>query len=163
MRRRSSSAPSGAATRSWRGRCGTWRTLERQDGIKRVWRVPWEQVAIDLPAYGERVRARIAQLGANHPFIKTEYCLEELDGEGGLFPAHRLAQLRGDHPRRHHAESGKRYALLIDVAGEEETGTGPLAFDDASRRDSTAVTVVEVERRATSLELREGNRSLGAW
>jgi hypothetical protein len=118
--------------------------LERQDGVKRVWRVPWEQVAVALPPYGERVRARIAQLGANHPFIKTEYCLEELDGEGGLFPAHRLAQLRGDHPRRHHAEPGKRYALLIDVAGEEETGTGPLAFDDASRRDSTAVTVVEV-------------------
>lgn len=119
--------------------------LEREDGIKRVWRVPWERVAIDLPPYGDRVRARIAQLGANHPFIKTEYCLEELDGEGGLFPAHRLAQMRGDHPRRHHAEPGKRYALLIDVAGEEEAGTGPAAFDDASRRDSTAVTVVEVE------------------
>jgi hypothetical protein len=119
--------------------------LERQDGIKRIWRVPWERVAIDLPAYGERVRARIAQLGANHPFVKTEYCLEELDGEGGLFPAHRLAQMRGDHPRRHHGEPGKRYALLIDVAGEEEAGAGPPAFDDASRRDSTAMTVVEVE------------------
>jgi len=119
--------------------------LERQDGVKRVWRVPWDRVAIDLPPYGDRVRARIAQLGANHPFIKTEYCLEELDGEGGLFPAHRLAQMRGDHPRRHQAEPGKRYALLIDVAGEEESGTGPLAFDDFTRRDSTAVTVVEVE------------------
>jgi hypothetical protein len=118
--------------------------LEQQDGIQRVWRVPWEQVAIDLPAYGERVKARIAQLGVNHPFIKTEYCLEELDGEGGLFPAHRLAQMHGDHARRHRAEPGKRYALLIDVAGEEEGGTGPLAFDNASRRDSTAVTVVEI-------------------
>jgi hypothetical protein len=118
--------------------------LERQDGVQRVWRVPWERVALDLAPYGERVRARIAQLGASHPFIKTEYCLEELDGEGGLFPAHRLAQMCGDHPRRFRAEPGHRYALLIDVAGEEETGTGPLAFNDASRRDSTAVTVVEV-------------------
>ena len=59
---------------------------ERADGERRVWRVAWEEVAEDLPAYGERVRARIAQFGAAHPFIRTEYCLEELDGEGGLFP-----------------------------------------------------------------------------
>ena len=132
--------------------------LEQQDGIKRVWRVPWEQVAVDLPAYGDRVRSRIAQLGINHPFIKTEYCLEELDGEGGLFPAHRLAQMQGDHPRRHRAEPGKRYALLIDVAGEEEGGTGPLAFDNASRRDSTAVTVVEIGGGEAGRDWAEGGR-----
>jgi hypothetical protein len=118
--------------------------LERADGIRRVWRVTWEEVARDLPAYGERVRARIAQFGANHPFIRTEYCLEELDGEGGLFPPHRLAMLRGDHPRRREAEPGKRYALLLDVAGEEESAAGSIGFDDASRRDSTALTVVEI-------------------
>jgi hypothetical protein len=123
------------------------RYLEQQeaaDGIKRVFRVPWQRVAEDLPAYGDRVRARIAQLGERHPFIRTEYALEELDGEGGLFPEHRLAQMRGDHPRRFAAEPGKRYALLIDVAGEEETGADPLAFAEGSRRDSTAVTVVEI-------------------
>ena len=114
-------------------------------GSRRFWLVPWEVVAAELPAYGARVRARIDQLGATHPFIRTEYCLEELDGDGGLFPPHRLAQMAGDHPRRHRAEPGKRYALLLDVAGEEEAGTGPLAFDDASRRDSTALTVVEVD------------------
>jgi hypothetical protein len=118
--------------------------LERYDGARRVWRVPWDRVARELPPYGERVRARIAQLGADHPFIRTEYCLQELDGEGGLFPPHRLARLQGDHPRRRRAEPGKRYALLIDVAGEEEAGTGPAAFNDATRRDSTALTVVEV-------------------
>ena len=123
------------------------RFLEDQqaaDGVRRVWRVPWERVAEDLPAYGERVRARIAQLGADHPFVQTEYCLRELDGDGGLFPTHRLAQMQGNHPRRHRAEPGRRYALLLDVAGEEEAGTGPRAFDDAARRDSTALTVVEV-------------------
>lgn len=118
--------------------------LEGQDGIKRVWRVTWETVARDLPAYGERVQARIAQFGAAHPFIKTEYCLEELDGAGGLFPPERLAMLRGDHQRRQQAEPGKQYALLLDVAGEEERG-GFGAFDDEERRDSTALTVVEIE------------------
>jgi len=126
---------------------------EREDGVRRVWRVPWDRVARELPPYGDRVRARIAQLGADHPFILTEYCLRELDGDGGLFPPHRIAQLQGDHPRRHRAEPGKRYALLLDVAGEEESGTGPTAFNDAARRDSTALTVVEVAMEVTGESL----------
>ena len=125
-----------------------------QDGASRaVWRVPWPAVAAALPAYGERVRARIAQLGRNHPFIRTEYDLIELDGAGSLFPPHRLVQMQGEHPRRHGADpaalaAGKRYALLLDVAGEEEAGTGPAAFALASRRDSTALTVVEIDPTA---------------
>ncbi len=124
--------------------------LEHRDGVRRVWRVPWDRVARDLPAYGERVRARVDQLGADHPFVRTEYFLQELDGAGGLFPPHRLAQMQGDHPRHHRADpsrlrDGKCYALLLDVAGEEEAGTGLDAFRDDTRRDSTALTVVEVD------------------
>jgi hypothetical protein len=118
--------------------------LEAKDGHQRVWRVPWEQVAAELPAYGERVRARITQLGADHPFIRTEYCLEPLDGEGGLFPPHRVAQMQGTHTRQHRATPGHRYALLLDVAGEEEGASGLAIFNDDGRRDSTALTVVEV-------------------
>lgn len=123
---------------------------EREDGERRVWRVDWEEVARALPAYGDRVRSRIAQFGLDHPFIQTEYLLRELEGAGSLFPPHRLAQLRGNHPRRHAADAaalraGRRYALLLDVAGEEETGAGPSGWRDASRRDSTALTVIEVE------------------
>lgn len=119
--------------------------LEAHDGRQRVWLVPWTIVANDIPAYGERVRARVAQLGASHPFIRTEYELEELDGDGGLFPGHRIAQLRGDHPRLDRARPGQRYALLIDVGGEEESGGGQLSFFTPTRRDSTALTVVEVD------------------
>ena len=120
--------------------------LEDADGRPRVWRVPWETVAREIPAYGDRVRARIAQLGAAHPFIRTEYCLEELEGEGGLFPPHRIAQMQGDHPRQVRARPGRRYALLIDVGGEEEAGASAIALaGTAGRRDSTALTVVEVD------------------
>lgn len=115
------------------------RELEAGDGARRVFRVPWERVAQDVPAYGERVRARIQQLGLNHPFVKTEYFLEELSGEGGLFPAVVREKMRGTHPRRERAESGRTYALLLDVGGEE-TGGEPDA-----RRDATALTVVEVD------------------
>ena len=122
------------------------RQLEARDGRQRVWLVPWQQVAAEIPAYGERVRARIAQLGESHPFIRTEYLLEELEGDGGLFPAHRIAQMQGDHGRLTRARSGYRYAMLIDVGGEEESGGGQLAFaPGSSRRDSTAMTVVEVD------------------
>lgn len=118
-----------------------------RDGRDRVFRVPWETVARSVPAYGDRVRARIDQLGADHPFVRTEYALQELDGEGGLFPPARIAQLEGDHPRQHRATPGSHqaYALLLDVAGEEEGGGSQLAFAAGeARRDSTALTVVEV-------------------
>jgi len=125
--------------------------LAAGDGRQRTWRVPWEQVAAEIPAYGDRVRARIAQLGERHPFIRTEYCLEELEGDGGLFPPDRIARMRGEHPRLSRARAGFSYALLIDVGGEEEAGPD-VTLDEASalagaagRRDSTALTVVEVE------------------
>ncbi len=125
------------------------RALERADGRQRVFMVPWTRVAADLPAYGERVRARIAQFGRDHPFIRTEYELQELAGAGGLFGAARQAQLRGDHPRQRRATPGALYALLLDVAGEDEGLAGALdggaeAREGGTRRDSTALTVVEI-------------------
>lgn len=121
------------------------RALEHADGTQRLWTVPWQVVANAVPAYGERVRVRKAQLGATHPFIRTEYELRELDGDDGLFPESRLARMQGEHERTHRAEPGRQYALLVDVAGEEEAGSGPLAFRSKRRRDSTALTVVEVD------------------
>ena len=56
--------------------------LERKDGRQRVFKVGWEEIAEVVPRYGEQVRARIAQFGRDHPFIRTEYFLEELDTEG---------------------------------------------------------------------------------
>lgn len=130
------------------------REEERRDGVRRVWTVPWPEVARELPAYGDRVRARIAQFGPAHPFIRTEYDLQELDGEGGLFPPGRIAAMQGHHPRRHAAEAGahRTYALLLDVAGEEEGVSGPAGFRDDTRRDSTALTVVEVDSRQSRVE-----------
>ena len=121
------------------------RQREQQDDLQRVFLVPWQRVAQDLPVYGARVRARIDQLGETHPFVQTEYFLKELDGQQSLFPPQRLELLRGTHPRQHRAAVGKRYALLLDVAGEEESGGD--AVHSAGRRDSTALTVVEVDLR----------------
>lgn len=42
------------------------------------------------------------------------------------------------------------YPGLLNVAGEEEEKPGLGAFDNAARRDTTALTIVEVETRASS-------------
>jgi hypothetical protein len=133
--------------------------VEATDGRQRVWSVAWEAVAAELPAYGERVRARIAQFGPDHPAIRTEYCLEEMSDDGQLLPAARRAQLRGDHPRlRRRPPTGTpgddpatHYALLIDVGGEDRPAgdvldaPGPVMGTASNRgRDSTALTVVAV-------------------
>ncbi|HYO50683.1 MAG TPA: hypothetical protein VEW94_12605 [Chloroflexia bacterium] len=127
--------------------------LERKDGIRRVFKVGWEEVAYWVPQYGEQVRARIAQFGRDHPFIRTEYFLEELDSEGRLFGPARRAQMRGDHPRQRSATPGRLYALLLDVAGADEDAAMPGAdpsplstpHSALATRDATALTVVEVD------------------
>ncbi len=118
---------------------------ERKDGIKRVFYVPWPEVAKENPAYGKYVRAEIKRLGRDHPLIKTQYFLEEIDAEGGMFPEARRAQMRGDHPRRRQPEPTKQYACLIDVAGEDEELEGDEARVESPHRDATALTVVEVD------------------
>lgn len=123
--------------------------LEQQqarDGLRRVFKVDADEVAAEVPAYGDFVRNQTARLGRNHPLIRTQFYLETVDGTGGLFPPARRALMRGAHPRRHDPEPGHRYALLIDVAGEDENeGTELDRMMMANpRRDATAVTVVDV-------------------
>jgi len=133
---------------------GALRRLEKQDGRRRVFLVPWERVAEEVPAYGDYVRGEIQRLGRNHPLVKTQYFLETIDGEGGMFPRDRQAQMRGDHERIDAGVPGREYALLVDVAGEDEevedmVETPYMASVQGvglGRRDFTAVTVVEVDR-----------------
>jgi hypothetical protein len=94
------------------------------------------------------VEARIDQLGRNHPFIRTEYFLEELDAEAMLFPPERRKAMQGTHPRQHQPEEGALYAMAVDVAGEEEGWASDESVRrEQPRRDSTAVTVFRVMAR----------------
>lgn len=121
--------------------------LQAKDGRQRVFKYAATQVGQEVPAYARYVASEVERLGRNHPLIRTQYYLEEIDAQGGLFPPMRRALMRGDHERRHNPEPGKRYALLVDVAGEEEQAGDPLsrAMLQNKKRDSTALTVVEVE------------------
>lgn len=125
------------------------REKERQWSGRRLFRVTWHEVARALPAYGRYVEEQIEQLGAGHPFIRTEYELEELDGDGRLFPPERLASFTRAFPSLHGPSpddaAGSMYALTVDVAGEVEDGLdGEAVRRREPRRDSTAVSVVRI-------------------
>jgi len=99
----------------------------------------------EIPAYATGAGADGAARAGAPSLPHRIYELRELEGDAGLFPEERIARMRGDHPRLTRGIPGRHYALLLDVAGEEEAGSGPLAYQSARRRDSTALTVVEID------------------
>jgi len=125
----------------------TLRQAEERDRQRRVFVVPWRRVAEEVPAYGRYVRGEIERLGPDHPLIKTQYCLEEIDAGGGMFPPGVRALMQGAHQRQRTPTRGHEYAILVDVAGEsEERLEGELLRRQQPRKDSTAVTIVEISR-----------------
>jgi hypothetical protein len=153
-------AASTNATRVFWGTAWTSKTLlaremraaleaEKQDGIRRVFRMTAEDVSKEVPAYKAFVAAEVRKHGRNHPFVKTQYFSEEIDSEGGMFPAVRQALMVGDHSRlAGPAGDGLLYALLVDVAGQDENAPAPGEEAGAlanPKRDATALTVVEID------------------
>ncbi len=125
------------------------REAERQDGQRRVFVVDAERVAAEVPAYGKFVAAQVARLGRSHPMIRTQFFSEEINGEGGMFPAERRQRMQGNHSVVDQPVPGRPYALLLDVAGEDEAaeqGGDPAGWAlHSPGRDATALTVVEVD------------------
>jgi hypothetical protein len=130
------------------------RLAEARDGIRRLFIVAADAVSREVPAYAKFVREQVARLGRQHPLVKTQFFCEELDGLSGMFPPRRLALLAGSHPRLRAPRPARLYALLLDVAGEDEALDGALPASAAPsgagllanpRRDSTALTVLEVD------------------
>lgn len=161
-------AASTHATRVFWGTAWTSRTLlarERRaaeaaqaiDGEQRVWVLAADDVAKEVPAYGKFVAEQVARLGRNHPLVRTQYYSEEIDSEGGMFTAQRLQLMQGDHPRREKPEAGKLYAMTIDVAGEDEGAKSAEGRESAEslanpKRDSTSVTILEVDLSTLTIE-----------
>ncbi len=114
-------------------------------GRAKVFKADWLEVSQHLPRYRDYVEARMRQLGADHPFVRTEYFLEELDADALLFPQERQRNMEGLHGRQRDPVPGATYAITVDVAGEEEGWTSDEAVRrERPRRDSTAVTIFQV-------------------
>lgn len=117
---------------------------QANDGVRRVFVLDAEAVAREVPAYGDFVAKQVRALGRQHPLVRTQFFSEEIDASGGMFPSQRIALMQGTHPPLDGPRAGRDYCLLIDVAGADEKASDPLSQPEASQRDSTAVTVVEV-------------------
>ena len=146
------------ATRVFWGTSWTSRTLlaqqlrralaeEKRDGLRRVFRLTADDVSAEVSAYRKHVEETIQRLGRAHPTVRTQYFSEEIDGEGGMFPPDRQARMRSDGSAEASPLPGARYALLLDVAGEDE---GVRGIDGAlspsnPARDSNALTLVRVD------------------
>jgi len=130
------------------------RQAEREDGIKRVFTISAGEVAKEVPEYGKFVEEQIARMGRQHPVVKSQFFSEEIDAECGMFDGRRLALMRGTQARLSTPEAGRQYALLIDVAGEDEAVTDDMdmpAWELSNpRRDSTTVTIVETGMETVS-------------
>jgi hypothetical protein len=121
--------------------------LERdqdRDGLRRVFLVDPAQVTAENPAYGQFLKAQVRRYGRHHPIVASEYFLEPLDGTGGLFDARRRALMRGDHARQHQPETGRLYVATLDLAGQDEAATDPIAQLARPGRDYTVATIFKV-------------------
>lgn len=139
---------------------------ERQDGLRRVFRIDAERVGQDAPRYWAYVQGEIRRLGASHPSVRSQYFSEEIDGQAGMFPEARRKLMFYPPAAPPSEEGGSQrgvYAFLLDVGGEataagELAGQGQLWPDEAglataagghslqgSRRDASALTVVQVD------------------
>jgi len=154
-------AASTNATRVFWGTAWTSRTLlarekrvaeqlELKDGIKRVFIQDAAQVEAEVPEYGKFVAVEIAKLGRNHPFVKTQYFSEEIDAEGGLFSDDRLQLMQGSHQAEQDPHVGCLYAFTIDVGGEDESSNLDPAELSNQSRDSTALTIFEIDLESLS-------------
>lgn len=118
--------------------------LERKDGMKRHFRYDWQEVGKYNPDYLAFVEAERERLGESHPLFLTQYALQPIKGGGGFLSTQQIAQMSGNHSRRHHRESGKIYVAGIDLAGEKEQ-LDELVLTRPSR-DATVITIAEVDR-----------------
>lgn len=119
--------------------------LEARDGVRRHFQYPWETVAEHSPDYRRYVEGEIARLGETHPLIRTQYLLESIEGQARFLSATQLALLQGEHTRLTKPRAGKSYVASVDVAGEDEEAHDAALRALKPRKDSTVVTVAEVE------------------
>lgn len=123
------------------------RDCQRKDGIQRTFVLNADQVAKEVPAYGLFVSQQIVRLGRDHPMVRTQFFSEVLQNNGGLFHEGRLALLQGNHSRQLKPQANQIYALLLDVAGEDQ-GLSQSGQISSPQRDFSALTIVQISHAA---------------
>jgi hypothetical protein len=114
---------------------------EARDGQRRVFLVHPHQVTAENRPYHDFLQAQIRKYGRHHPIVASEYFLEPVDGAGGLFDNRRRGLMHGSHDRQRDPTAGTVYVATLDVAGEDEATTDPVAALAHPGRDYTVATV----------------------
>lgn len=129
------------------------RAAQAGDQTRRVFVCSADEVAAEVPAYGEFVLGQVSRLGRNHPMVKSQFYCEEIDGQAGLFPPERRALMRGSHLRQPYPVAGRAYAFTLDVGGEDQSRAGdPGGYgqNSPSDHDATALTIFEADLASLS-------------
>ena len=71
---------------------------QKKDGIRRLWTLTADDVALAHPLYGEFVSVEVSRYGRTHPYVKTQYFSEEIDSQGSMFNPSRLLLMSPDVP-----------------------------------------------------------------
>jgi hypothetical protein len=115
-----------------------------RDGHRRVFFVTPDQVTAEVPAYRDFLAAQVRKHGRHHPIVASEYYLEPIDAAGGLFPRRRRLLMRGSHPRADAPTADQTYIATLDVAGQDEATTDPIAQLANPARDYTIAYIFRV-------------------
>lgn len=145
--RASTGAPIVAYGTSWTDQtllAGFERDIHEGRTPGRVFRVTPDRVAEDNPAYGDFVDSEVRRKGREHPLVKTQYFLEELEAGGRALVPQTLGLMAGEHTRRERRTSEKQIVAGLDLAGADENAGSLEALIDGSKRDSVALTIGEL-------------------
>ena len=82
-------------------------------------------------------------MGRDHPLVNTQFFSEMMPDAVSLFNEGRLSLTRGEHFSENRPAAGRRYAFLLDVAGEDAGLTSGGEMQNP-RRDATALTIVAI-------------------
>jgi hypothetical protein len=118
--------------------------LTADDGVKRVFFTGPDLVTAENKFYGRFLEDQVKRHGRHHPIIASEYYLEPLDTSGGLFPPRRITLMHGTHSRRRQPDGKTATIALLDVGGQDEAATDPIAYLDNPGRDYTICTIIDV-------------------
>lgn len=124
------------------------RALEKSDGIRRHYEYNWEAIAANNPRYQAFVEGQIAKMGEDHPIVKTQYRLLEIDAEGALFPPEQLGMMQGNHLRERFPSGrgrGFKYVAGVDIAGTSEQKDEDILRRTQPRKDSTVITIARLD------------------
>lgn len=99
-----------------------------------------------LPNYAKHYQEQRDRLGPDHPVIKTQYDLVDVDSIGGYFKPHQIiSMLDSDHDRKATPKGrSKDHVCTIDIGGEAEMEEDDPLKKSAGSRDSTVALIWEV-------------------